>query len=49
MCSSDLELFLITYSGTYKGVTATVEEGRLKVVFPDLAGETIIKKQTKSG
>jgi len=43
------ELFLITYSGTYKGVTATVEEGRLKVVFPDLAGETIIKKQTKSG
>ncbi|MDD2468543.1 MAG: TraM recognition domain-containing protein, partial [Desulfobulbus sp.] len=43
------ELFLITYSGTYKGVTADVEKGRLKVVFPDLAGETIIKKQTKSG
>jgi hypothetical protein len=43
------ELFLITYSGTYKGVTADVEKGKLKVVFPDLAGETIIKKQTKSG
>ncbi len=43
------ELFLITYSGTYKGVTAEVEKGRLKVIFPDLAGETIIKKQTKSG
>jgi type IV secretory pathway TraG/TraD family ATPase VirD4 len=43
------ELFLITYSGTYKGVTADVEKGRLKVVFPDLAGETIIKKQAKSG
>ncbi len=43
------ELFLITYSGTYKGVTADVEKGRLKVVFPDLAAETIIKKQAKSG
>jgi len=37
------ELFLITYSGTYKGKTATVQEGTLKVIFPDLARETIIK------
>ncbi len=30
------ELFLSTYSGTYKGKTATVLESRLKVKFPDL-------------
>jgi len=31
------ELFLITYSGTYKGKTAEVEEATLRVKFPDLA------------
>lgn len=31
------ELFLNTYSGTYRGKTATVSEGGLKVRFPDLA------------
>jgi DNA helicase HerA-like ATPase len=31
------ELFLSTYSGTYKGKTATVLDGDLKVKFPDLA------------
>jgi hypothetical protein len=35
------ELFLSTYSGTYKGKTATVQESRLKVKFPDLAGVTM--------
>lgn len=39
------ELFLITYSGTYKGKTATVSDGTLKVTFPDLAEETIVKEQ----
>ena len=34
------ELFLSTYSGTYKGKTATVSDGTLKVSFPDLARET---------
>jgi type IV secretory pathway TraG/TraD family ATPase VirD4 len=32
------EVFLITYSGTYKGKTTTVSNGKLKVIFPDLAG-----------
>jgi DNA helicase HerA-like ATPase len=31
------EVFLSTYSGIYKGKTATVEEGSLQVTFPDLA------------
>ncbi len=35
------ELFLNTYSGTYKGKTATVEDSKLKVTFPDLAGTTV--------
>ena len=35
------ELFLNTYSGTYKGKTATVTDSRLKVTFPDLAGTTV--------
>ena len=35
------ELFLSTYSGTYKGKTATVLDGNLKVKFPDLAGGTM--------
>lgn len=35
------ELFLSTYSGTYKGKTATVLDGDLKVKFPDLAGGTM--------
>ena len=35
------ELFLNTYSGTYKGKTATVSDGVLKVTFPDLAGENM--------
>ena len=34
------ELFLNTYSGTYKGKTATVEPSSLRVAFPDLAKET---------
>jgi len=33
------ELFLITYSGTYKGKTATVRDSSLKVTFPDLSGK----------
>ena len=33
------ELFLNTYSGTYKGKTATVRDGLLKVRFPDLGEE----------
>ena len=32
------EIFLNTYSGTYKGKTATVDDSKLKVTFPDLAG-----------
>ncbi len=32
------EVFLITYSGTYKGKTATVCNSKLRVIFPDLAG-----------
>jgi len=35
------EIFLNTYSGTYKGKTATVEDSTLKVTFPDLAGSTM--------
>lgn len=35
------ELFLNTYSGTYKGKTASVSDGVLKVTFPDLAGENM--------
>lgn len=35
------ELFLSTYSGTYKGKTATVLESKLKVKFPDLARVTM--------
>jgi hypothetical protein len=35
------ELFLNTYSGTYKGKTATVSEAALKVRFPDLAEEKL--------
>ncbi len=31
------EVFLSTYSGIYKGKTATVKEGSLQVTFPDLA------------
>ncbi len=42
------ELFLITYSGIYKGLTAEVAESRLKVIFPDLAGETIIKNKAEN-
>ncbi len=33
------ELFLNTYSGTYKGKTATVQDASLKVKFPDLASK----------
>jgi hypothetical protein len=33
------ELFLNTYSGTYKGKTATVPDSSLKVTFPDLSKE----------
>ncbi|MBU1420058.1 MAG: TraM recognition domain-containing protein [Proteobacteria bacterium] len=35
------ELFLNTYSGTYKGKSATVSDGVLKVLFPDLAGKNM--------
>jgi type IV secretory pathway TraG/TraD family ATPase VirD4 len=42
---SPRELFLITYSGTYRGKTATVSDGTLKVTFPDLAEVTIVKEQ----
>ncbi len=35
------ELFLNTYSGTYKGKTATVNDSKLKVTFPNLAGTTV--------
>ncbi len=31
------EIFLSTYSGTYRGRTRTVSDGTLKVVFPDFA------------
>ncbi len=37
------EFFLTTYSGTYKGKTATVSDGTLKVSFPDLAEKTMTK------
>jgi conjugal transfer pilus assembly protein TraD len=37
------ELYLLTYTGTYKGKTATVSESTLKVTFPDLAQKTISK------
>ncbi len=35
------EIFLNTYSGTYKGKTATVADSKLKVTFPELAGMTM--------
>jgi type IV secretory pathway TraG/TraD family ATPase VirD4 len=35
------EIFLNTYSGTYKGKTATVHDSTLKVTFPDLAKTTM--------
>jgi len=35
------ELFLNTYSGTYRGKTATVSEAALKVRFPNLAEEKL--------
>jgi hypothetical protein len=35
------EIFLNTYSGTYKGKTATVHDSKLKVTFLDLAGTTM--------
>ena len=34
------EIFLGTYSGVYKGKTATVSDCRLKVTFPDLGEKT---------
>ncbi len=37
------ELFLSTYSGTYKGKTATVNDSSLKVKFPDLGKEQSTK------
>jgi len=43
------ELFLNTYSGTYKGKTATVSEGALKVRFPDLAVEKMAGTQPGAG
>ncbi|MEA3466677.1 MAG: TraM recognition domain-containing protein [Thermodesulfobacteriota bacterium] len=33
------EIFLSTYSGTYKGTTATVKDSEVKVIFPDLASK----------
>ena len=33
------EIFLSTYSGTYKGKTATVNDPEVKVIFPDLASK----------
>jgi hypothetical protein len=30
------EVFLTTYSGTYKGKTAAVRDSLLRVTFPDL-------------
>ena len=38
---SPREIFLNTYSGTYKGKTATVSDSELKVTFPDLGGTTM--------
>lgn len=35
------EIYLNTYTGTYKGKTATVEDGDLTVTFPDLARKTM--------
>ena len=37
------ELFLITYSGTYKGKTAQVSGASLRVEFPDLSAERLVK------
>ena len=37
------EVFLSTYSGTYKGKTATVCDATLRVIFPDLAEEKTAK------
>lgn len=36
------EIFLNTYTGTYKGKTATVHDSELKVIFPELAGATMM-------
>ena len=33
------EIFLSTYSGTYKGKTATVNDSEVKVIFPNLASK----------
>ncbi|MHB8811262.1 MAG: type IV secretory system conjugative DNA transfer family protein [Desulfobulbaceae bacterium] len=42
------ELFLITYSGTYRGKTAEVSEALLRVKFPDLAEkERTISRSSK--
>ncbi len=41
------ELFLITYSGTYKGKTATVRDSLLKVIFPNLA-EKVTQVETSA-
>lgn len=43
------EVFLSTYSGTYKGKTATVNDSTLKVKFPDLATEKLNKPETEAG
>jgi hypothetical protein len=39
------EIFLNTYSGTYRGKTATVSDSELKVTFPDLAGTTMANEK----
>ena len=43
------ELFLITYSGTYKGKTATVRDSLLKVTFPNLAEKVTQVAASASG
>ncbi|EKD36238.1 MAG: DNA transfer in the process of conjugation and F pilus assembly protein [uncultured bacterium] len=43
------ELFLITYSGTYKGKTATVRDSLLKVTFPNLAEKVLQVEASAAG
>ena len=43
------ELFLITYSGTYRGKTATVRDSLLKVTFPNLAEKVLQVAASASG
>ncbi|MFH7321463.1 type IV secretory system conjugative DNA transfer family protein [Desulfurivibrio sp. D14AmB] len=39
------ELFLTTYSGTYKGITAEVSDCKLRVIFPEVQEGRLVEEQ----